>query len=118
MARAKITLSAIIMLGLCACSLWEPYVDRRRNAGAAPERLYVGRSSPTNPSICYNGLITDEQTIQKMADEECQKHKTGDHAEFISEDITTCKLFQPIRKNFKCVTTESKDDTNTGTENK
>ena len=102
MARVKITLSAIIMLGLCACSLWEPYVDRRRNAGAAPERLYVGRSSPTNPSICYNGLITDEQTIQKMADEECQKHKTGDYAVPVNQEAFSCRVLIPARINFKC----------------
>ncbi len=119
MARVKITISAIIMLGLSACSIFEPYVDRRRNAGAPPQYLYVGRSSPTNPSICYNGLITDEQTVQQMADDECKKYKTGDHAEFLSEDIVSCKLLLPNRKTFTCVTTtENKDDSNIGTENK
>ena len=67
--------ASLILLCLCGCSLFEPFVDRRRNAGARDiNRLYVGKSKPEAPAICYNGLWTDEKTLQQMADAECQKH--------------------------------------------
>lgn len=100
----KITLAVLILCGLSACSLFEPFVDRRRNAGAQDiSRLYVGKSKPAAPAICYNGLWTDKQTLQDMADAECQKHKTGTHAEWVQKTLFSCKLFLPSHAYYKCV---------------
>ena len=104
MARDNLKLIAVGALVLLnACSIWQPYVDRRRNAGNPPENLYVGRSTINAPSICYNGLTADFDEIQKMADEVCVDNKTGDFAEVVSKEAFSCKIFIPSRINFKCV---------------
>lgn len=100
----KITLAVLILCGLSACSLFEPFVDRRRNAGAQDiSRLYVGKSKPAAPAVCYNGLWTDKQTLQNLADAECKKHKTGTHAEWVKKTSFSCKLFLPSHAYYKCV---------------
>ena len=103
-ANFKLIVSSALILTLSACSFWQPYVDRRRNAGNPPDRLYVGRSTPYNPSICYNGWVSDVNEVQKLADEECLKHKTGDKAVLLQTSSFDCKIFVPSRANFKCET--------------
>lgn len=103
-ANFKLIISSALMLTLSACSFWQPYVDRRRNAGNPPDRLYVGRSTPYNPSICYNGWVSDVNEVQKLADEECLKYKTGDKAVLLQTSSFDCKIFVPSRANFKCET--------------
>jgi hypothetical protein len=97
----------IVLFILCltaACSLVEPFVDRRRNAGVENiNDLYVGRSTPTSPAICYNGLIADDEQIQALADKECEKHNTGTHAVKTHSTNFTCKIFLPSHAYFKCV---------------
>jgi len=95
----------LLMLGclLGGCSLFEPFVDRRRNAGAPnPSELYVGRSTPEKPAVCYNILTTDYAAVKKLADEECVKHKTGTHAVPVRQTQFTCRLFLPTHIYFKC----------------
>lgn len=65
MARANFTYLAVMAFLLSACSVLEPFVDRKRNAGAPPTQLYVGRSRKDAPSICYNILTTDYKTVKK-----------------------------------------------------
>lgn len=103
-ANFKLIISSALILTLSACSFWQPYVDRRRNAGNPPDRLYVGRSTPYNPSICYNGWVSDVNEVQKLADEECLKYKTGDKAVLLQTKSFDCKIFVPSRANFKCET--------------
>ncbi len=103
-ANFKLIISSALILTLSACSFWQPYVDRRRNAGNPPDRLYVGRSTPYNPSICYNGWVSDVNEVQKLADEECLKYKTGDKAVLLQTSSFDCKIFVPSRANFKCET--------------
>ena len=103
-ANFKLIISSALILTLSACSFWQPYVDRRRNAGNPPDRLYVGRSTPYNPSICYNGWVSDVNEVQKLADEECLKYKTGDRAVLLQTSSFDCKIFVPSRANFKCET--------------
>ena len=103
-ANFKLIISSAFILTLSACSFWQPYVDRRRNAGNPPDRLYVGRSTPYNPSICYNGWVSDVNEVQKLADEECLKYKTGDKAVLLQTSSFDCKIFVPSRANFKCET--------------
>ena len=53
-------ITIFILILTTSCSLLEPFVDRRRNAGVENiENLYVGRSTPSEPAICYNGLLSD-----------------------------------------------------------
>ncbi len=103
MSSIKNILTAAILLFLTACSLFEPFIDRRRNAGADLEHLYVGRSKPESPAICYNGLWTTEDELQALADAECQKHGTGVRAEKTGTTTLTCKLFLPTHAYYKCV---------------
>lgn len=103
MARNNFLRVVWLSLFLSSCSALEPFVDRKRNAGAPAPQLYVGRSKPDKPSICYNILTTDYKTVKKMADEECQKHKTGDYALPVNQEAFSCKVLLPARINFKCV---------------
>ncbi len=104
MSSIKMITASLILLCLCGCSLFEPFVDRRRNAGARDiNRLYVGKSKPEAPAICYNGLWTDEKTLQQMADAECQKHNPETHAVKDKVSQFTCKLVLPNHAYFKCV---------------
>lgn len=94
---------SFLLLLTAACSLTNPYIDRRRNAGEPKERLYEGLSTPTAPVICYNKLQTEFAELQKMADAECVKHGTGNRAEFEEERYFVCRLLTPGYVKFKCV---------------
>ena len=100
----KMLISIFILMFVASCSLLETFVDRRRNAGAENiKKLYVGRSTPSEPAICYNGLFTDEAKIQNLADNECKKHNTGTHAVKTHTTKFTCKMFLPTHDYFKCI---------------
>ncbi len=102
MARANFIPLVFLTLALSACSVLDPFVDRKRDAGAPPDKLYVGKSRKDAPSICYNILTTDYKTVKKMADDECVKYGTGTHAVPVSQEAFGCKLLLPARINFKC----------------
>ncbi len=99
----KLILMCLFVLFLGGCTALQPFVDRRRNPGQDSNRLYVGPSTPKNPVICYNPLLTDEETIQQMADEECQKHKTGNRAELVKKRHFDGRLLLPSHAYYKCV---------------
>ena len=49
------------------CSQLDPFIDRRRNAGEKDmTKLYVGRSTPENPAVCYNILTTSYAEVKKL----------------------------------------------------
>lgn len=86
----------------CA-SQFGPFVDRRREAGGREDgALYVGRSTPDEPAICYNKLYTSWEEVQKLADAECLKNKTGNHATPVKETVFSCRLLVPNHYYFKC----------------
>lgn len=104
LSRTKMLLSVITINALCACSLLEPFVDRRREAGVSDiTKLYVGHSTPEEPAICYNTWLTDMEEAQELADKECIKHGTGTRAEFVKESTFTCRVLIPNHLYFKCV---------------
>ena len=103
MSRVKFCLLSFLLLLTSACSLTNPYVDRRRNAGEPKERLYTGLSTPAAPVICYNKLQTEFAELQKMADAECVKQGTGSRAEFEEKRHFVCRLLTPSYAKFKCV---------------
>ncbi|MEE6207459.1 MAG: hypothetical protein VZR95_05340 [Alphaproteobacteria bacterium] len=92
------------MLFLSGCSLFNPYIDRRRNPGVQDiSKLYSGPSTPEKPVICYNGWITDDDELQKIADAECVKQKNGVHAEFTEKTYFDGKLLLPHHAHYQCV---------------
>ena len=104
MARYKIINMLVLTAILSSCaSQFGPFVDRRREAGGFNNgALYVGKSKPDEPAICYNRLYTSWDKIQKMADEECVKNKTGTHATPVKETVFSCRLLVPNHYYFKC----------------
>lgn len=81
----------------------QPFVDRRREAGAkTPETLYVGKSTPEAPAICYNSIWTPVEEVKKMADEECRKQETGSRAVPLSKPSLP-RVLLPNHYFFKCV---------------
>ena len=103
MSNIKVIFSIVILCMLTACSLFEPFVDRRRNAGESDmNRLYVGRSTPDEPAVCTNGLWTTDEKVKQLADAECEKHHPGSHATFTHKTHLTCRLLLPTHVYFKC----------------
>ena len=99
----KIALGCLFLIFLSACSMFQPYIDRRRNPGVADIRmLYSGPSKPDKPVICYNSWITDDTKLQQMADDECLKNGTGTHAEFVEKTYFDGKLLLPNHAHYQC----------------
>ena len=104
LSRVKFGFAAALFLLLGACSFLPPFIDCQRNAGVHDiSKLYVGRSTPENPAVCYNGWTTTYDEVKKLADEECRKHKTGTHAEPTDMTSFTCRLLIPNHIYFRCV---------------
>lgn len=104
MSSQKLIFMSIIAFFIAGCSILDPYVDRRRNPGAQDlSKLYSGPSTPENPVICYNPIHTTQEDLQKMADGECQKQKTGTRAEFIKKTRFDGKLLLPYHNHYKCI---------------
>ncbi len=89
-----------------SCSQVQPFVDSRREAGL-PNK--IGRSTPDYPVICYNGLWSDLDQAQALADLECEK--TGRKALFQDETVFSCKLLTPKAARFMCVHSEKEPET-------
>ena len=100
----KIFICCLSFLTISACSLFDPYIDRRRNPGTQDlRRLYTGPSQPGKPVICYNSFITNDDALQQMADTECIEQKTGNHAVFMKKTYFDGKLLLPHHAHYKCV---------------
>jgi hypothetical protein len=104
LSRAKILNLVLLTSVICSCTILDPYIDRRRNPGTSDvSKLYTGSSKEDAPAICYNQLLTTDEELQKMADEECDKHNAGTHAEFVKKDGFSCKILLPATAYYKCV---------------
>lgn len=104
LSRVKFVFIIALTASLCACSLLDPFVDRRRNAGERDmSKLYVGKSKPEAPAICYNSFTTSIKEVQKLADEECRKQETGVYAVPVKMSSFSCKLLVPNHVYFKCI---------------
>ena len=93
----------MLLLFVTACSQVEPFVDSRREAGQTGPRLYVGSSQKDAPAVCYNGLWTDAEEVQKLADDVCVKNGTGTKAVFDRKEKFSCRILTPQKSFFKCV---------------
>lgn len=104
LSRFNLAFILLAVFTINACSVAQPFVDRRREAGAQTEAaLYRGVSTPENPAICYNKLTTDYNTVFKLAEAECRKYKTGRYAVPVKQTSFTCRLLIPNHFYFKCV---------------
>lgn len=103
LARAKLVNVVLLTSILCGCAQFGPFVDRRREAGGLAEGgLYVGKSTPQEPAVCYNNLYTEFAEVQALADQECKKYKTGEKAVPVRQTSFTCRLLVPNHFYFKC----------------
>ena len=103
MSSQKLILGALFVFFLSSCGILQPFVDRRRNPGQDTNNLYVGPSKSNAPVICYNPLLTDDETLQQMADDECVKNNTGDKAEFVKKRHFEGRLLLPSHAYYKCL---------------
>ena len=99
----KLILGVLFVLFLSGCGILDPFVDRRRNPGQDTHSLYVGPSKPDAPVICYNPLLTGDETLQQMADEECVKNNKGNKAELVKKRHFEGRLLLPSHAHYKCV---------------
>lgn len=107
MSSPKFYIAGMLMLFLSGCSLFQPFLDRRRNPGVSDiNRLYSGPSKPERPVVCYNPLLTNDEELQQMADDECVAEETGEYAKLIEKKYFEGKLLLPARAYFKCVKPE------------
>ncbi len=103
MSSIKVTFLGIILTLTAACSVFEPFIDRRRNAGETDiKKLYVGRSTKDEPAVCANYLWTKPEGVQTLADSECEKFHPGTKAVQTKKTHFTCKLLLPTHTYFKC----------------
>lgn len=103
----KSMLICFVVFFIAGCGIFEPYIDRRRNPGVQDlNRLYSGPSTPDKPVICYNGLLTDDEELQVIANEECVKQETGNYAEFVKKTHLTGKLLLPSHAYYRCMKKE------------
>ena len=103
MSRIKLIFCGLTLFAIMGCSLMEPYVDRRRDAGQPLDRLFVGKSQLDAPVICFNPLYSEVDEVQKMADEECVRNEKGNRAESVNKESFACTLLTPSYMYFKCV---------------
>ena len=99
----KLILACLFVFFLSGCGILQPFVDRQRNPGQDTKNLYLGPSKPSKPVICYNALLTSDETLQQMADEECQKHQTGNRAELVKKRHFEGRLLLPSHAYYQCV---------------
>ena len=99
----KFYIACLLLFYACGCTIFEPFVDRRRNPGVSDTNsLYVGESKPDAPVICYNPLVTGDEELQQIADDVCVAEETGDYAEFVEKSYLDGKLLLPARAYYKC----------------
>lgn len=103
MSSQKLMFAYLFVLFLSGCGSLQPFIDRQRNPGQDSARLYIGPSKPAAPVVCYNALLTDDETLQRMANEECVKHNTGKRAELVKKDHFDGRLLLPSHAYYKCV---------------
>lgn len=103
LSRVKFSVLWVLLFVATACSLTEPFVDRRREAGRPKDDLYVGSSTTEAPVVCYNGWKTSFEEVQKMADAECVKYDTGIAAKLDEEEHFSCRIMTPTKAKFQCV---------------
>jgi hypothetical protein len=87
----------LLVAAMAGCSGFTPFP-------VGPRGLELGEKSPgTRVAVCYNGLKTTPEEVQKLGLEQCQEN--GDTtAELLSTDyrLDNCPLMTPARATFLC----------------
>lgn len=96
-----LALTGLLAVSACSSDGTEgAFVDRRRDAGHST-LTYVGKSTPTAPSICYNSRIATPQQVVALARAVCaERNQVPVLKEQKSFD---CRILYPTRANFVCV---------------
>ncbi len=91
------TFSAVVGVSvvLFGCTVFDPFVDARREAGQAAS---VGSSSKDRPVICYG--FAEPEEIDALAQNECAK--TNRVAVFDYKEDFKCALFAPQKAVYRC----------------
>lgn len=95
-AVSALALAALMLTSACSGA----FVDRRREAGTGV-LAYVGESKPDAPSICYNSWTATPQQVAALARDVCAER--GEDAAPVKQTTFDCRLFYPVRADFKCV---------------
>jgi hypothetical protein len=89
----------LLVAAVAGCSGFTPFP-------ASPRGLSAHEKNPgTRVAICYNGLKTPPEEVQKLGLEQCQNYG-GATAERIDTDyrMDDCPLMTPARATFLCKT--------------
>ena len=89
----------VLLLGMTGCSLTDPFVDARREAGQVEP---VGSSTDDYPVICYG--FSSQEEVDQLAQNECSK--TNRQSVFIRKENFSCSLFMPQKAIYQCVQTD------------
>jgi len=89
----------LLVAAMAGCSGFTPFP-------VAPRGIEPGEKNPgTRVAVCYNGLKTTPEEVQKLGLEQCRED--GDtSAELIGTDyrLDNCPLMTPARATFLCKT--------------
>jgi hypothetical protein len=84
-----------ILVALTACSDFEPYAT-------APLPAPTGvTDAGTRVAICYDGLWSDANEVQRLAQHECAEKVTAVYAD-TDWRLDNCPLLLPARATFVC----------------
>jgi hypothetical protein len=89
----------LLLAAMVGCSGFTPFP-------VGPRGLEPGEKSPgTRVAICYNGLKTTPEEVQKLGLEEC-RNNGGTTVELLGTDyrLDNCPVMTPARATFLCKT--------------
>ena len=86
-----------LFIFVTACSQFEPFEDRRREAGQIQP---IGSSTDNAPAICYNPIWHSEEEILLLADQACKR--TNRKAVFQQKKAFSCRFVNPSIAIYKC----------------
>jgi hypothetical protein len=87
----------LLLAGAAGCSGFTPFP-------AGPRPLAIGEKDPgVRVAICYNGLKTPPEQLQKLAQEQCPSDMVAERFD-TDYRMDDCPLMTPARATFLCKT--------------
>ncbi len=96
----KILVFFALMLLLSACSAFDPYVFRPSEFDRQSVTFNTEPTDITEVRICYQGLLTGQESIVALAEERCRQFDRT--AEYISTRYGQCPLLTAAQARFAC----------------
>ena len=90
--KAHIFFLVVVCLFFTSCSA---YIDQRREAGRLTA---IGQSTSSEIAICYNPLFSNENELNQIAKEKCDKK----NAVLKDYKLFNCTLFYPNTVFYTC----------------